>query len=125
MPPLPISSVRRIGVAAGGGIAVQGADAAWRSTDQGESWKPVPAGQVQWSATETLPDAERKKLIPYSRPSVALQQVLVDAHSGRLFGPYGTYVIDIVGILAMVLAGSGVWMVWRTNRSRKRASAQR
>jgi hypothetical protein len=125
MPPLPISSVRRIGIAAGGGIAIQGTDAAWRSTDQGESWKPVPAGQVQWSAQEALPDGERKKLMPYSRPSVALQQILVDAHSGRLFGPYGTYVIDVVGILAMVLAGSGVWMVWRTNRSRRRASAQR
>lgn len=125
MPPLPISSVRRIGETAGGGIAVQGSDAAWRSTDQGESWKPVPAGQVQWSAAETLPEAERKKLVPYSRPSVALQQVLVDAHSGRLFGPYGTYVIDVVGILAMILAGSGVWMVWRTNRNRRRVSVQR
>ena len=122
MPPLPIAAIRRIGTVNGepGSIAVQGSDTAYQSGDEGESWKPVAATAVQWSARQPLPQDVRDALVPYSRPSVSVQQLLVDVHSGRLFGRFGTYVIDVVGLAALLLATSGVWMMWRTSSARRK-----
>jgi hypothetical protein len=122
MPPLPIAAIRRIGLVKDrpGSIAIQGSDTAYESGDEGESWKPVPATEVQWSVPQPLPQEVRSALLPYSRPSVSVQQLLVDVHSGRLFGRFGTYVIDVVGLAALLLATSGVWMMWRTNSARKK-----
>jgi hypothetical protein len=122
VPPLPVAAIRGIGIVAGhpSSIALQGGDSAWQSDDEGESWKPVTAAAVSWSAPQPLPPEQRKALEPYSRPSVSVQQVLVDLHSGRLFGRFGTTVIDAVGLAALILATSGVWMMWRTNNARRK-----
>ncbi len=126
MPPLPIAAIRRIGLVGGhpGSIAIQGSDTAYASEDEGESWKPVAATAVQWSVRQPLPPEVRTALMPYSRPSVSVQQLLVDAHSGRLFGRLGTYVIDVVGLAALLLASSGVWMMWRTSSARRKQAAR-
>lgn len=122
MPPLPIGAIRRIGSipSSPGSIAIQGSDTAYQSDDEGESWKPVPATAVSWSVQQPLPAQQRSLLLPYSRPSVSAQQMLVDLHSGRLFGRFGTYVIDAVGLAALLLATSGVWMMWRTSSARRK-----
>ena len=118
-PILPVSSVRRIGTVEGapGAIAVQDLDA-FQSLDGGTSWTEVDPAKVTWSATSELPPAERNKLMPFSRPYVTLEHILVDAHSGAIFGRGGVYVINTVGIAALWLAISGVWMWWRTSRKR-------
>ncbi|HKY90351.1 MAG TPA: PepSY domain-containing protein [Nevskiaceae bacterium] len=123
-PILPVGTVRRIGTVKGrpDHLAVQDLDA-FASPDGGTTWAPVSSTEVEWSATEAIPDAERQKLLPWSRPSVSLEHVLVDAHSGRLFGNAGAYLINTVGFAAIGLAFSGVWMWWRT-RSRRRAAGR-
>jgi hypothetical protein len=122
MPPLPVAAIRRIGTVEGhpASIAIQGGDSVYQSDDEGESWKPVAANAVNWSAPQPLPPQQRKPLERYSRPSVSAQQMLVDLHSGRLFGRFGTYVIDVVGLAALLLATSGVWMMWRTSNARRK-----
>lgn len=122
MPPLPIASIRRIGLIADrpGSIAIQGSDTAYESEDKGENWKAVPATEVTWSSRQPLPTAVRASLLELSQPSVSLQQILVDTHSGRLFGRYGSLFVDLVGALALALAVSGVWMTWRTSQARRK-----
>ncbi|MEW6168064.1 MAG: PepSY-associated TM helix domain-containing protein [Pseudomonadota bacterium] len=120
-PILPVSTVRRIGRTADGAIAVQDLDA-YQSRDGGNSWQPIDPLQVQWSKTQAIPEPERERLMPYSRPSVSLEHVLVDAHSGRLFGNVGAWVINFVGFAAMGLSISGVWMWWRIRSSRRKGS---
>ena len=122
-PTLPVAAIRRfgtVGSATGGRIAVQDLDA-FQSADGGESWTPVAPAEVRWSQPAPLPEQERQKLIPYARPSVIVEQVLIDAHSGRLFGRFGSLVIDAVGFAALLLATSGVWMWWRASRRRQSA----
>jgi len=120
-PILPVSTIRRIGSVKGhpGSVAVQDLDA-FQSLDEGNTWTPVASTAVDWSEVQPLPEAERSRLMPYSRPSVSLEHVLVDAHSGRLFGNYGAWVINIVGIAAMLLAISGIWMMYRTSSARRK-----
>ncbi|MGQ0620574.1 MAG: PepSY domain-containing protein [Panacagrimonas sp.] len=119
-PILPVSTIRRIGSVGGvaGSVAVQDLDA-FQSLDAGSNWTPVDPARVQWSDAVELPPAERDRLLLFSRPYVTLEHILVDAHSGALFGRGGVYVINTVGIAALWLAISGVWMWWRASRSRR------
>jgi hypothetical protein len=121
-PILPVPQVRRIGKVHGqsGAVAVQDLDS-FSSSDGGISWKPVAPADVEWSQTVVLPEAERTRLLPFSRPSVSLEHVLVDAHSGRLFGNVGAWVINSVGFASIWLALSGIWMYWRASRRRQAA----
>lgn len=126
MPPiLPISTVRRIGTLKGDPhtVVVQDLDA-YQSHDQGNTWSPVSPTEVNWSQPQALPDAQRERAMPYSKPRVIVEQVLIDLHSGRLFGPIGAWVITIIGLVAMVLAVSGIWMWWRIRQNRKRLTAR-
>lgn len=119
-PILPVTAIRRMGRVADlpGSLAVQDLDA-FHSVDGGNSWTPIDPARVEWSDAIDLPDAERERLLPFSRPFVTLEHVLVDAHSGAIFGRGGVWVINTVGIAAIWLAISGVWMWWRTSRKRR------
>ncbi|MEP5567227.1 MAG: PepSY domain-containing protein [Halioglobus sp.] len=50
---------------------------------------------------------------------VSLTQMLLDLHSGRFFGKMGTLGMDVVAIVLILLATSGVW-VWSTKPGRFR-----
>ncbi len=116
---LPISNVRRIGSIAGNPskVVIQDLDAF--VTVDGLSWDKLPVNSpVEWSAPTDLPEAQRSAALPYSKPSVTLEHVLVDAHSGRIFGIGGAWLINLVGIASIVLSVSGIWIVVRTNRQR-------
>ena len=114
---LPVSDVRRIGTLDGqpGSVVIQDLDA-YVSTDAGLSWSQTSPLDVSWSGDVDLPPAQREQLLPLSRPFVTLEHVLVDAHSGAIFGRGGVYVVNTIGVLAIWLAASGVWMWWRTGR---------
>jgi len=118
-PILPVSALRRIGQSADGGIAVQDFDA-YESRDGGISWTPVLPQSVRWSQPTPLPGDQRKAIERFAKPSVLVEQVLIDLHSGRLFGPVGAWIITVVGMLALLLSVSGVWSWWRVRQSRKR-----
>lgn len=124
-PILPISTVRRIGTLKSDPqtIVVQDLDA-YQSHDEGNTWSPVSPTEVDWAQPQTLPDAQRKLAMPYSKPRVVVEQVLIDLHSGRLFGPIGAWTITIIGFVAMVLAISGMWMWWRIRQNRKRLTSR-
>lgn len=118
---LPVSSLQRIGTSeVNPAMAVIEDKDLYGSTD-GESWTKIAAKtKVRWAEPAALTADQRKQFEKYARPSVAVEQLLIDMHSGRLFGRLGPYVIDLVGLLALWLSISGVWMMWRTNQARKR-----
>lgn len=120
-PILPVSQIRRFGTLKGDPkvIAVQDLDA-YQSADEGNTWAPVQPSEVDWSQAQALPDEQRQKALPYSKPRVIVEQLLIDLHSGRLFGPVGAWAITVIGFVAMVLAVSGIWMWWRIRQNRRR-----
>lgn len=52
-------------------------------------------------------------------PAMDLEQVLLDLHSGRLFGGIGVLVMDLVAILLIVLSITG-FIAWHTTRKMMR-----
>jgi len=115
MPPLPIAAIRRIGKI-DDKVAIQDLDV-YASKD-GDQWSRVPADAVQWSSPEVLPEVERERAAPFVRPHLNLARILADAHSGRLLGRYGPWIINTAALAAILLAISGVWMVIRSSRRR-------
>lgn len=120
-PVLPVSEPQRLGTRdADGAVVVAGADDAYASTDGGFTWQPADdVADVRWSEAEALAEAEREALMPFSQPSMSVERVLLDVHSGQIFGDFGKWVVNIVGVLAIVLGITGVWMYWRMNRRRR------
>ncbi len=53
----------------------------------------------------------------YRGNGLPLERIILDLHSGRMFGTFGEYVMDIVALLFIFLALSGGWMwcrhMWR------------
>ncbi|MDZ4079996.1 MULTISPECIES: PepSY-associated TM helix domain-containing protein [Hydrocarboniphaga] len=119
---LPAPQVRRIGTIPGNPskVVIQDLDA--YVTSDGLGWEKLPVNSpVEWAAPVDLPEAQRNAAMPFSLPSVTLEHVLVDAHSGRIFGIGGAWLINFVGLASMALSITGVWIIWRTNQQRKAA----
>jgi uncharacterized iron-regulated membrane protein len=51
---------------------------------------------------------------------LTLERLILDLHSGRIFGAYGIYVMDAAAIVLLWLSGSGLWVWWRRQLQQKR-----
>lgn len=81
--------------------------------DASGQWQPAAAGVgLAWLLPQPLPTALADELNARNPvPGLTREQVLLDLHSGRLFGTLGIWVVDAVGVLVGVLAFSGI-LVW-------------
>ena len=63
-----------------------------------------------------LPKLLQKKLKEQSPgPSISLETVILDLHSGRFFGQFGVFFIDLIGLLVCILSITGL-MAWMKRR---------
>ena len=83
-------------------------------------WNPHKSAQTHtWSHLTPLPDDLKRNLLSdYSGSDISWERVLLDLHSGRLFGQIGRWVMDFVAIAMLVLAISGLWL-WRVRAAQK------
>ncbi len=116
-PPLPEAILRRIGTSTDRVAIVDANDKVYTSND-GEEWKLDEAPQIRWSLPQPLTASQRQTAASQARPSLPISRILADAHSGRLFGRFGPAFINSVGLASMLLAISGIWLLWRAARRR-------
>lgn len=84
-------------------------------------WEPVTT-EASWSTDGTPPETLRLALgQDNSGPTLTLERIILDLHSGRLFGSLGSYVMDGAAVLLLFNAVSGVLIWWRRRRQRERA----
>ena len=50
---------------------------------------------------------------------LSLERLLLDVHSGRIFGRYGPWVVDAAAIALLMLGLSGVWIYVRSIKQGK------
>ncbi len=111
-------AIERIGVATDGSIHVQSAGEL-RLVDIDELLFPrsdlTPLG-VQWSRPGN-PDAELLEQIrtEFQSNFLSWERLLLDLHSGRLFGTLGVIVVDLMALLFLLMALSGLW-IWSRRR---------
>jgi hypothetical protein len=81
-------------------------------------WKPIEKiEQMNLSTQETLPNALKENINQNNKLGLLnIERVLLDLHSGRIFGWWGVYVIDAMGLILLWLASSGGWL-WLKRQS--------
>ena len=108
LPAYPILALGKMGDS----VVLQTPTAALASPD-GLTWRKVGA-DLTWASLQTLPDDVRRQMAAMLAPGLSLQRVLLDVHSGRIFGRYGLWVVDLAAIALLMLGVSGVWIYWRS-----------
>jgi uncharacterized iron-regulated membrane protein len=84
------------------------------------SWEAASEKNVVWSKPMRLDQTYQEKLSQRFQPSLPLERVMLDIHSGRILGSYGPILMDVVAIVLSVLSLSGVWIYLRSVRRNKK-----
>lgn len=115
--------IEAIGMLADGGVVVKSRQQLWISTDELLSWQKLTDlnERPQWSSSTPSPDSIQQTINQHYRgDSLSLEQVLLDVHSGRIFGTIGILVYDLLALAVGFLAISGMIMWVRGRRNGKR-----
>ncbi len=89
------------------------------ASEDGLSWQKLSAtDDLVWAQKQALPESLSADLTRTFSPSLPLERIVLDLHSGRFFGSLGPLVMDIAALLLIVLSCSGVWIYIRSSRKR-------
>ncbi|MDH3327288.1 MAG: hypothetical protein OEM38_11290 [Gammaproteobacteria bacterium] len=74
-------------------------------------WTPSPIQSFSWLSPQTTPAEVRIQINNnYRGNGLSYERVLLDLHSGRIFGNAGVYIVDLSSIGLLVMCLSGVLM---------------
>jgi len=119
------ADILAIGVAGNGALAVRTAHGSYLTDDNFIEWTASVDDTAQW-ATSTKPTEQQRAALnrAWRGDGLPLERVMLDMHSGRIFGSAGVYLMDGAAILFLLLAFSGVWL-WIKRIASTRASQQK
>lgn len=85
------------------------------------SWQAaLPVEGSEWQSSNKASQQETfQAKLNYRAQYLTLERIIVDAHSGRIFGFLGVLVMDIVAVLLILLSLSGVYIWLRYARSKR------
>jgi len=110
----------------GRGVVVRTPEGCFHSDAAVVNWEPGDCAAA-WSTPRPLPDAQRARLGDrLGGADIPWERVLLDLHSGRLFGRVGVWIVDLTGIALLILAGTGAvnWWTGRQGRRKGRYAGQ-
>ena len=83
-------------------------------------WDVVINEDISWAHRTTLSSTKMAVLLESFRGrGLTMERVLLDLHSGRIFGRYGIYVMDAAALALLWLSCSGLWVWWRRQSKQK------
>ena len=109
-----------IGRSAQGGVVIRGLRGNWIGNDEGTVWRPYTGAQPAWAEASGLPapSAMREKVLAHAGSHlITWERVLLDFHSGRLFGGAGVFIADAAAFLMLLLVASGLNVNLRRRKS--------
>ena len=113
-------AIESIGVLGNGSVVIKSKDELWLADAEFLGWQPTQAPLVAmtWSSPESAPEALHLAITRHYRgDGVSMERLLLDLHSGGIFGPLGILVYDLLALAVGFLAISGlvVWLRGRRN----------
>lgn len=83
------------------------------------TWQSISAIPI-WPTPVTPPMALQENLLEQGAgATLALERVILDLHSGRIFGRWGNYLMDGVALILLFNAISGLIIWWRRRQQRR------
>jgi hypothetical protein len=84
-------------------------------------WDVIINEDIAWAKQITLDKTRTNVLLESFRGrGLTMERVVLDLHSGRIFGEYGIYVMDAAAVALLWLCSSGLWVWWRRRVKQKR-----
>lgn len=90
------------------------------SSRDGIAWQALTMGEIAWARARTADAHALAQAHKQLAPSLPLERIVLDLHSGRLFGTYGPFLMDAAALVLLILSVSGVWIQWRSWRQKHR-----
>jgi len=119
--------IESIGQLADGSVVVQSAGQLWLADADLLSWQSteVTSKKPTWASPEPIPSSLREAITrQYRGDGLSLERVLLDLHSGRIFGSIGVLVYDLLALAIAFLAISGL-IFWFRGRRNGQQNGQR
>jgi hypothetical protein len=116
--------VEAIGSLPNGVVAVRSMQRVWLSNTDLINWQKLNDTSIrpQWSFSTPAPEEIQQAITKHYRgDKLNLEQLLLDLHSGRIFGTIGILIYDLLALAVGFLAISGMilWLRGRRNGERK------
>ena len=84
-------------------------------------WHSFKSSEVTWSESASMPsEIEGKLMTVYQGEGLPLERVILDLHSGRIFGSWGVYCFDAIAIVIILLSLTGAYIFFFPAGLRKR-----
>lgn len=106
--------IESIGSLENGEVLIRSGTNQWMADAQMLQWTPLDPASVaaKWSESAGEPEEIRQAVIQqYRGTGLSLERLLLDLHSGRIFGPVGVLVYDLLALIVGFLAISGI-ILW-------------
>lgn len=99
-------------------VHLRAGESRYVSDDEMMTWdRHQLAREIVWSEPSSLPAAEREAVLQaYRGQGLSLYRVILDLHSGRLFGTIGVWVVDVAAVAMLFLTLTGLWYALRVKR---------
>ena len=76
-------------------------------------WNEYDFLEAKWTSTSKITEPLKNDVLDqYRGTGLPIERVLLDLHSGRIFGSWGIYFVDLVAILFIIISITGIWMWW-------------
>lgn len=114
------ADIQAIAMADGDTLLLRTAHGTFAGDTSLADWRPATATHP-WSSPAAAPALLAQRLAQhFVGAGLPLERLVLDLHSGRLFGAWGVYVVDASALLLIFNAGSGALLWWRRRRHEKR-----
>jgi len=109
---LPNIPIQKIGIGQGK-LIIKTFNGTFWSLD-GLNWKRTKMSGITWSELKILPSDILKEQPHLFAPNLSVERIVLDLHSGRIFGSYGPFVVDLSAAALLGLVISGLWIYRRS-----------
>ena len=76
-------------------------------------WSEYDFINANWSSTSKITEPLKANILEqYRGTGLTAERTLLDLHSGRIFGKWGVYFVDLIAVLFVFIALTGIWMWW-------------
>ncbi len=108
------SGIQQVGTDATGAIVVRTDYERYRPDADFLHWKRIDndAPTIRWASPSQITPAFKAALQQHFRGEVLpIERVVLDMHSGRIFGHFGVWIFDAIAIILILLAlsGASIW----------------
>lgn len=105
-------------------VAVMSSHGIYTADDDLIIWQDNKQAITIWADSKELPTNLYQTILEqYRGKGLSLERVILDLHSGRLFSQGGIYFMDMIALLLIFLACSGLWLWgirwWRNTQRNK------